>query len=378
MDAVNSKFGYYIEVDLEIPNNLHDKLDQLPLAPELKPPPNSKIPKLLLTHWTKQNYKIHFRLLQYFMQMGVKVTKIHRAVKFTQAPVFKKYVTYNTNKRIKSKSTFKKNFYKLKNNSLYGKTVEGVRKRKNMRLCNTARRLKCYTSKATFKRSLLIDDNLVAVLMKKEKIILDRPVFIGQAVLDLSKLRMYELNYSDFEKYRAKFNCALEIVAGDTDSFFVECHNVSLRNQLLPAMLEDDILDTSNYAITDPLYTDKYANKIGLIKDESACKIVYKEWIFIRPKCYSLLTYDGENIKKAKGIIRDTVKRKLSHDDYNNIFTHPDESHYEKQRKIVTSNHQLITLETCKRVMGGVNAGDDKRLWYSKNESRAYGHFMDK
>jgi hypothetical protein len=210
--------------------------------------------------------------------------------------------------------------------------------------------------------------------MKKEAIMLDRPIFIGQAVLDLSKLRMYDLNYRELEQYRERFNCQLNIVAGDTDSFFLECKNVSLKDELLPAMIEDGLLDTSNYPSSDPLYTNNNSNKIGLIKDESAGSTFYKEWLFIRPKCYSLLSYDGTNTKKAKGVQRDIIKRKLTHDYYSTSLLNPDESRYEKQRRIGSENHQLYTLLTCKRVMGG-DGGDDKRCWYQENASHAHGHF---
>jgi hypothetical protein len=376
MDAVTSKIGYYLEVDLEVPNELHDKLDQLPIAPEMRPPPNSKTRKLLLTHFPKSQYKIHFRLLQFYISLGVKVTKVHRVIQFTQSSVFRRYIKYNTEKRKKAKCLFKKNMYKLRNNSLYGKMVENIRKRRNIRLCNTAKRLKCYTSKATFKKTLLIDHNLVAVTLQKENILLDRPIFIGQAVLDVSKLRMYQLQYEELEAYRSEFNCELNIVAGDTDSFFIECHGVSLASQLLPAMKRDELLDTSNFPSTHPLCSMEHASDIGLIKDESCGITAYKEWIFIRPKCYSLLSYDGDNVKKAKGISRDVVKRKLTHATYSSTYSNPEESRYEKQRRIDSRNHQLFTVESSKRVMGG-DGGDDKRHWCSNNFSRAYGHYKN-
>jgi hypothetical protein len=376
VDAVTSKIGYYLEVDLEVPNELHDKLDQLPIAPEMRPPPNSKTPKLLLTHSPKSQYKIHFRLLQLYMSLGVKVTKVHRAIQFTQSPVFRRYIKYNTKQRKSAKSLFKKNLYKLKNNSLYGKMVENIRKRRNIRLCNTAKRLKCYTSKVAFKKSLLIDDNLVAVTLQKECIILDRPIFIGQAVLDISKLRMYQLQYDELESYRREFNCKLNIVAGDTDSFFLECRGVNLASQLLPAMKRDHLLDTSNYPTSHPLFSREHASDIGLIKDESGGVTAYKEWIFIRPKCYSLLSYDGENVRKAKGVSRDVVKRKLTHATYSSTHSNPEESRYEKQRRIDSRNHQLYTIESSKRVMGG-DGGDDKRHWCDNNSSRAYGHYKN-
>ena len=146
-----------------------------------------------------------------------------------------------------------------------------------------------YASKPGFKRSIKVADDLIAVLLNKEIVCLDRPSYIGQSVLDLSKLRMYTLQYVELEKYRKQFNCEINIMAGDTDSFFVECKGVKL-NQLLSAMIKDQLLDTSNYDKNDPLHSDKLGSVVGKSKDESKGQLKFKEWIFLRLKCYSLLS----------------------------------------------------------------------------------------
>ena len=219
-DCENSDTGYIFEVDLHTAADLHDRLDQLPPAPISEALPNSSVKKLLLHHKDKSHYLIHFRLLQQFMSMGVKVTNVHRAISFRQDYVFKSYIDSNTAKRAASTTSFAKSYYKLKNNSLYGKTVENIRKRKNLRLCNTPKKLITYASKPTFKSSIAITENLVAAILAKDAICLNRPVYIGQAVLDMSKLRMYTLNYVELEQYRREFGCKIDICAADTDSFF--------------------------------------------------------------------------------------------------------------------------------------------------------------
>ena len=234
------EFGCIMEVDIHIPESLHDFLDQMPIAPEKNCPPGSNVPKLLMTHEDKLNYPLHWRLLQYFIQLGAVVKKVHRAITFAQAPVFKNYIVTNTKLRSEATNKVDSNFYKLLNNSLYGKTVENLRKRLNLRLCTTATKLMTYTSKASFRKSIKIDNDLVAVMLNKESIYLDRPSYIGQTVLDLSKLRMYKLKYDELRKYETQFGCQLNIIAGDTDSFFLESLNVSVRDQLIPAMIADD------------------------------------------------------------------------------------------------------------------------------------------
>ena len=205
--------GYVSEVDIEIPAEIYDKLDQFPIAPETKSLPGNNVKKHLLTHEPKINYVVHGKLLQMYVKLGALVTKAHRIVSFKQAPIFAEYIDYNTKMRALVKCEFVRNFYKLKCNSLYGKTVENLMKRLNLRLCNNVKKLVTYTSKARFRRSSQIDQDLVAVL--------DIPSYIGQVVLDLSKLLMYQLHYEELQVYREKFACEINIFAGDIDSFFL-------------------------------------------------------------------------------------------------------------------------------------------------------------
>ena len=427
MDTENAHIGYVMEVDLHIPEKWHDFLDQLPPAPISEIPnvqaaPKCSVKKLLLTLKDKTNYIVHFRLLQFYINyMGVEVTKVHRAIEFYQDYVFKTYIDYNSQRRSEATNAFAKDYYKLKNNSLYGKTVENIRKRTNVRLCQTQQRLVTYTSKPTFKRVIIISDNMIAAFALPELVVLNKPVYIGQSVLDISKLRMYELNYRELAEYRMRFQCELNIVAGDTDSFFIECKNIDLKSELLPAMIEDGYLDTSNYPKEDELYSSRLASRIGKFKDESGGQD-YDEWVFLRPKSYSLLKRgDSGGHLRAKGVI--LRQTQLTHSDYkceyeayktaveaekesmdisvpddNNNNNHGveyfDDSSldmeydvdtstttpttttttplYVTQRRIGSKVHQLYTFENQKLAL---NIHDDKRCWVSYNTSHAYGHY---
>jgi hypothetical protein len=359
--------GYVLEVDIVIPDSVHNKLDELPLAPEAKCPPDSKVKKLLLTHEPKFNYVVHARLLQLYVKLGAVISKVHRIVGFTQKPVFASYIGHNTRQRALATDSFAKNFYKLKSNSLYGKLVENVKKRINVRLCNSSKKLVTYCSKAKFRRSSKIDKDLVAVLLGKDEVELNRPSYQGQVVLDLSKLLMYELQYIHLERYRQMFGCQIHIVAGDTDSFFLECNNVDLRSQLLPQMIADGLLDTSNYDPSDPLYSRQFASQIGLFKDESMGK-TYQEWIFLGPKCYSL---KGTTVSlRAKGVhLRGTV---IGHEHYQRVYRERSTVSVPQQR-IGTVNHQLYTMRSEKRAL---QCHDNKRYWTGPNSSLAYGHHL--
>lgn len=372
MDTENCDIGYVFEVDLAIPNSLHDQFDQLPLAPELKCPPGIKTRKLLLTHEAKHNYVIHFRLLKTFLSLGVEVTKIHRAVSFRQERIFEKYICTNTENRAKATTQFERQFFKLKNNSLYGKTVENVRGRKNIRLCQTAKRLITYSSKVNFHKAVQIDDNLVAAILKREGVFLNKPIYIGQAVLDLSKMRMYDFYYQELQSYARQWSGEINIAACDTDSYFLEIKNIPLH-ALTQSMMHDGLLDTSNYPPNHLLFSNKNASKVGLCKDESEAKVTYIEWVFLRPKCYSLLTQECQNsMRKAKGVQQCVVKNRLCHEDYRNQLNPQVAPLPVKVRRIGSINHQLYTFEQSKIALSSL---DDKRHWTDWNDSLAYGHY---
>ena len=366
-DPFDGDFAYTLEVDIETPDEIQDKLDDLPVAPMLQCPPNSKVKKLLLTHEPKYNYVVHCRLLQIWLYLGVKVTKVHRIVKFQQREIFKEYIDINTSKRAATTNAFYKDFFKLKNNSLYGKMVENLKKRLNVRFTNNSKKLITYTSKPQFRRSMVIDKDLVVLLLAKERVTLDRPSYIGQSVLDLSKVRMYQLQYQDLEWYRDELQCEINIVAGDTDSFFLECKEVNIEKDLLPRMIDDGLLDTSNYNKDHPLYSREFDSKIGLIKDENKGS-KYKEWVFLKPKCYSLLG-DKESMK-AKGV--NLKNTEIRHQTYVNVYE-TGEIVSVNQERIGSINHQLYTMKFSKVALSGI---DNKRCWIGKNKSLAYGHYL--
>jgi hypothetical protein len=216
-------------------------------------------------------------------------------------------------------------------------------------------------------------------MLNKDIICLDRPVYIGQAVLDLSKLRMYRLQYVELQRYRMEFRGSqINIVAGDTDSFFLEVKNIDLETELLPAMIRDCALDTSNYPTASTLYSKRFENKVGLFKDESGGSEKFKQWIFLRPKCYSMLHEDGSAHPKAKGVKRGTT---LLHQSYSEVFQsfHPEDPEAPPakrlrvdQRGIRSENHQLRTVAYSKIALSVL---DDKRKWVSQNLSLPYGHY---
>ncbi|GFT48538.1 uncharacterized protein TNCV_2783261, partial [Trichonephila clavipes] len=164
-----SDVGYILEVDLEYPSDLHDKHSDFPLAPENKPPPNCKEPRLLTTLEPKTKYVLHYSNLKLYLKLGLVLKKIHRVLKFFQSPWLKNYIDYNTKLRTKSVNDFQKDYYKLMNNSIFGKTMEKVRRRGDIRLCSTEEQARKLIAKSNFNRRTIFSENLMAVHLKKPK-----------------------------------------------------------------------------------------------------------------------------------------------------------------------------------------------------------------
>ena len=247
--------------------------------------------------------------------------------------------------------------------------MENVRRRINYRLCNTVEKFMTYTSKPLFISATRFSDDLVGVELLKGVVELDKPVFIGQAVLDLSKLVMYKLRYEKLSMYEKKFGGSIRVVAGDTDSFFLEVRGMSVADQMFPAMLEDNLLDSSNYPLNHPLHSIKNKAKLGCIKDECAGTPII-DGIFLRPKCYSLLLEDGKDHKRAKGVQRSVLGKKINHQDYVDVVESAVPL-YADVRGFRSTCHTISTLKTHKRAL---SLFEDKRAWVSGDLSFAYGH----
>lgn len=155
---------------------------------------------------------LHYRNLQLYVSLGMKVTKVHRILEFKQKPWLRTYIDFNSDKRKHAKKGFEKDFFKLMNNAVFGKTNENLRNRVNINLVHTEQRLKRLCAKPFFDRFKI---DLVGVENKKVKLLLNKPVYIGQTILDLSKLVMYDFHYNFMKKL---YEDNIKLLFTDTDS----------------------------------------------------------------------------------------------------------------------------------------------------------------
>ena len=234
----NGRTGFILEVDLEYPKELHDLHNDYPLAPEVmnvkanmlsekqveiyklingsKEPKDEKTNKLILNLNDKNKYVVHIRTLQFYLKHGLKLKKIHRAIKFEQKEILKPYIEFNTEKRKNARNDFEKDIFKLLNNAVFGKTMEDKRKHLDFEIVSDEKRLMKCVNNPSFKHSHIINENLVGVEKQKPKLKLDKPIFIGMSILDLSKQHMYRFFY---DVMKPKYGDNIKMVYTDTDSF---------------------------------------------------------------------------------------------------------------------------------------------------------------
>jgi len=370
--------GYLFSVNLHIPKELHEKMNNYPPCPDnicidkddlndwqQEGYKKSKVKKLCLTFHDKINYVINYRLLKLYLSLGVTLLKVNRVLQYTQKRFMKSYIMLNTNLRKKSNNEFEKDFYKLMNNAVFGKTMENVRKRINFRLINTedqALRVK------NMKRFTIFHDDLVGLHIQKTEVKLNKPIFLGQNILDESKFTMYNFHYNFMlEKVQRK---NLDILMTDTDSL---CYHI--RNEDIFEIIKknEDYFDLSNYPKDHELYNKKNCKELEKMKNESPEQIT--EFIALRAKLYAF-TVDGENKShnKCKGV-QSCVAKKLKIDEYREVL-------YSRSKKTVSQNgirsygHELFTEKISKVALSG---NDDKVYICDNNvDTRNHGHFLNK
>ncbi|XP_025407099.1 uncharacterized protein LOC112681055 [Sipha flava] len=211
----NSEYGYILEVDTDYSKSLHKIHNEFPFLPHNTYPPNSKVKKLLTTLTPKKNYVVHYRNLKQAIANGINVTKVHRIIRFKQSKWMASYVELCTNMRAKSENEFERQFWKLLVNSVFGKCMENVRKRMSIKLVSSKEKAHKLMRKPFFKDRTIYSKDLMAVYMHKETFKFDKPIYVGFAILDISKTIIYNFHYNVMKK---KYENKLNIIYTDTDS----------------------------------------------------------------------------------------------------------------------------------------------------------------
>ena len=233
--ATRTDKGYILEVDISYPHELPNPHNDLPFM--CKRMEINGVEKLVPNLRDKKGYVIHIQALNQALQHGLRLDRIHRVIEFDQSPWLKTYIDFNTQLRTASTNDFEKDFFKLMNNSVFGKMTENIRK-----LVMTEEKYLCTVMKPNFKYGVLFGENLMGCEMGKIKVVMNKLVYLSQAILDLSKIIMYEFRY---DYMVPKYGERLKLCYMDTDSLVYE-----IKTEDFYADIVDDVparFDTSGY-----------------------------------------------------------------------------------------------------------------------------------
>ena len=435
---IDSDIGYIFEIDYTIPEDKHDKFANYPLAPEQKPihgnmlspyqrnilreqfraedddqlteealeqkidEYTSSTEKLLLDLKPKEKYIIHYRTLQLYAKLGLKITHIHRVLQFKQQAWLAPYIRANTEMRQNAANEFEKSFFKLMNNAFFGKTMENVRNRRHIDIVTTPEKLKKLVAQPTFKSVTTFREDLSAVERIKAKVTMNKPICVGFCVLELSKWLMYDFYY--YVLHQIFPPSSIRLLFTDTDSLCISiegCNDIyqKIRHGIVildsgqhePAI---NFFDLSGYPSEHSIFSGmneaeierlKQSNKKvpGKMKDELNGNVLI-EFVGLRAKTYAfqkliLFSTDedetvGEIVeeKKLKGIQKCVVKRNLNFDHYKSALFEQ-KTHIADIVSLRSHLHEIRTLNIRKVAMGPY---DDKRYLLEDGiTSLPYGHY---
>ena len=303
----NSDKGYILEVDVKYPRKFHDLHSDLPFLP--KRMKIDKCKKLVCNLRNKKKYVVHIKSLQ-ALNHGLKFKKVHRIFEFNQEAWLKPYIDMNTELRKLAKNDFEKDFFKLMNNAVFGKTMENIRKHRDIKLVTTDKRRSKLVSEPNYRTINYISEDLSIIEMSKTKVKMNKPIYLGLSILQISKFLMYE---SWYDYMKPKYGDNVKLCYMDTDSFIM-----NIKTEDFYKDIANDVekrFDTSNYEVNRPLPTGKNKKVIDLMKDELGGRRI-TEFVTLRPKTYSYLTDDCKEDKKAKGTKKCVIKRMIKFNNY--------------------------------------------------------------
>ena len=378
--TADSEIGYYLEVDLEYPAAIKFKTKNLPFCPikrkvdiselseyskSVMPDNHIPQPKLICDQYDKHKYILDYRLLQFYVGRGMKLKKIHRVLSFKQKAWLKPYIDHNTSLRANAKTDFEKDFYKLMNNAFYGKTMENVRDRINVRYYKNDEENKIINShsRLTFKREKCFDSFRIHH-HSKQLVNFNKPIYIGAAVLELSKMLMYQYYYDVLQPHFGMTNLQLHYM--DTDSFVLSIKCNDLVEQLLEL---EDYFDFSNLDKNHPLFSNKNKKVVGKFKVETGPVLTIDRFVALKSKMYCFDVNDNQ-CSKIKGLNKHS-SAKIRFDEFINTLNNGCIT--QGTNVGIRSNNHNISLQTVEKT--ALSPSDDKRCYISPTESVPHGYF---
>eukprot|EP00111_Clytia_hemisphaerica_P012200 TCONS_00035812-protein len=355
----------------DYPQHLHDLHTDYPLAPErIQVTPDMlspeqlrlldadsldkvklpKIKKLIPNLFNKRNYTVHYRNPKFYLAQGLVLTKIHRVISFEQSPWLKKYIDLNTYRRSLARNDFEKDFFKLMNNSCFGKTMENLRQRRKIEVVRDPEILRKRVAQPSFHDFKIINEELIIVERKQTSLLLNRPIYTGFSVLELSKTLMYDFHYNHIKSLYPGDQSKLLFT--DTDSL---CYSIKTNDIYQDMLPNSHLYDFSDYPEDHPNHSKVNKKVIGKFKDELK-GVPLEQFIGLKAKMYSLeykkKEKNGEwkihHDKKAMGVKKAALKHKTNHEDYQSALFY-NQVKYCTSSSIRSYNHQLFTIKQTKK-----------------------------
>ena len=263
------------------------------------------------------------------MSLGTKLIKLHRILSFKQSNWLKSYVDFNTKKRQESPDEFNKNLYKLLNNYIYGKSIENIRKRMHVKLINDKKVYQRWVNKPNFISQKIFDKNFVAGNCSKKILTLNKPIYVGFRILELSKLLMYQFHYDyvlkTFDNVKL-FSLIYEIKGGNVyDQCFKDKH----------------LFDFSAYSKDSVYYNDSNKKVLGKMKDKFN-GVKTDEFFGLKSKMYSLTVCNDKEVNKTKG-----VNLKLRYEECNDVLFNERVIRH-KMKRILSNLYEIGTYDINK------------------------------
>ena len=279
----------------------------------------------------------------------------------------KPYIDLNTDLRAKAKNDFEKDFFKLMNNSVFGKTMENIRNRVDIRLVTRESQAKRLTCRPNYQHHTIFSKNLAAVHMKKVKLYFNKPVYLGMSILDLSKTLMYDFHYNYI---KPKYGENAKLLFTDTDSLAYEIETEDFYRDISSDVKAK--FDTSNYPKDHPsgILTGVNKKVIGMFKDEASGKQI-AEFVGLRAKLYSYRVEESYEEKKCKGVKKAVIKKTITFNDYKDCLF--DNKPAMRKMNVIRSHLHTIFTETVNKI--ALSPFDDKRLIREDNiHTFTYGY----
>ena len=355
----DSDIGYFVEADFIYPDTIKEKRKNLPFAPvnkkinpdnfndymkEIKPDNHIQTRKLICDWSDKKNYLIHYRMLKFYIRHGMIVDKVHEIISFKQSRWLENYINFNTEKRNQAVNDFEKDFYKLLNNAFYGKTMENVRNRLKIKFVkkDDYREMIKQQSKLAFSGIHKSYENCDSYTFKQNEVLMDKPIYLGFSLLELSKLLMYETYYDKLQAYFGQENIQLHYM--DTNSFVL---SVNTKDVIKDFKNLEDIFDFSNLDKTHELFSNKNKKVIGKFKIETPEKIWIDEFVCLRSKMYAFKC-GNDSKNKLKGVSKSQSKN-VKFEEYKKCLDGEDYQQECDNYIIRSLNHEMVLQKVKKR-----------------------------